>query len=89
MAIGAHASQVRWMVLRNGGMLAAGGIIAGVAVALLLTRYMAGMLYGVTPLDPLTYAAAAGVLLLAALAATWVPAWRASAVDPVVALRND
>jgi putative ABC transport system permease protein len=50
---------------------------------------MAGMLYGVTPLDPLTYAAAAGVLLLAALAATWVPAWRASAVDPVVALRND
>jgi putative ABC transport system permease protein len=89
MAIGAHASQVRWMVLRNGGMLAAGGIIAGVAIALLLTRFMTGMLYGVTPLDPLTYVAAAGVLLLAALAATWVPAWRASAVDPVVALRND
>jgi putative ABC transport system permease protein len=89
MAIGAHASQVRWMVLRNGGMLAAGGIIAGVAIAILLTRFMAGMLYGVTPLDPLTYIAAAGVLLLAALAATWVPAWRASAVDPVVALRND
>lgn len=89
MAVGAHASDVRWMVLRNGGALAVGGIVAGVAMALVLTRYMTGMLFGVTPLDPITYVAAAGVLLLAALAATWLPAWRASAVDPVVALRSD
>jgi putative ABC transport system permease protein len=89
MAVGARAVDVRLMVLRNCGVLAVIGIITGVAMALLLTRYMAGMLFGVTPLDPLTYVSAAAVLLAAAILATWLPAWRASAVDPVVALRND
>ena len=89
MAVGAQRGDVRWMVLRNGGALAIGGVIAGAAIALLLTRYMAGMLFGVTPLDPLTYIAAAALLLGTALLATWVPAWRASSVDPVVALRNE
>jgi putative ABC transport system permease protein len=89
MAIGAHAGDVRWMVLRNGGGLAVVGILSGAVIALVLTRYMAGMLFGVTPLDPLTFGAAAGVLLAAAVLATWFPAWRASRVDPVVALRNE
>jgi putative ABC transport system permease protein len=89
MAVGARSTDVRWMVLRNGGALAAVGVIAGLVIAVLLTRYMTGMLFGVTALDPLTYVAAAAVLLGAALLATWLPAWRASAVDPVVALRND
>jgi predicted permease len=89
MAIGARSTDVRWMVLRNGGSLAIAGVIIGVLMALLLTRYMTGMLFGVTALDPITYVGAAGVLLGVALLATWLPAWRAAAVDPVVALRND
>jgi putative ABC transport system permease protein len=89
LAVGAQSSDVRWMVLRNGGALALGGIAAGVAMAILLTRYMTGMLFGITPLDPVTYAGAAVVLLLVAVLATWLPAWRASTVDPVEALRND
>ncbi|MGH7637532.1 MAG: ADOP family duplicated permease [Gemmatimonadaceae bacterium] len=89
MAVGAEATSVRMLVLRSGGTLAVAGIIIGLAAAFALTRYMAGMLYGVTPLDPLTYAAAAVLLLTAALLATLLPAWRASAVDPVEALRND
>ena len=47
------------------------------------------MLFGVTPLDPITYVGAAAILLLAAVLASWLPAWRASVVDPVIALRND
>ena len=89
MAVGAEASSVRLLVLRSGGSLAIAGIIIGMGVALALTRYMAGMLYGVTPLDPLTYVAASLVLLVAAILATVLPAWRASTVDPVEALRND
>jgi putative ABC transport system permease protein len=89
MAIGAHASDVRWMVLRHGGELAVFGIVAGAGIAVLLTRFMTGMLFGVKPLDPITYVGSALVLLIAAIVASWVPAWRASAVDPVVALRND
>lgn len=89
LAVGADARDVRWMVLRNGGALAVLGIAIGFALAFLLTRYMSGMLFGVTPLDPLTYIGASVVLLFAAVLATWVPAWRASNVDPVVALRNE
>jgi predicted permease len=89
LAVGATASEVRWMVLRNGGRLAALGVVIGAAGALVLTRYMSGMLFGITPLDPITYLGAGVVLLAAAVLATWLPAWRASAVDPVVALRND
>jgi putative ABC transport system permease protein len=89
MAVGAEANSVRMLVLRSGGTLAISGIAIGLGVAVGLTRYMAGMLYGVKPLDPLTYGSAASVLLAAALVATLLPAWRASAVDPVEALRND
>ena len=89
MAVGAEGSSVRLLVLRSGGTLAVAGVVIGLAAAFALTRYMAGMLYGVTPLDPVTYAAAAMVLLVAALLATLLPAWRASSVDPVEALRND
>ena len=89
LAVGAEASNVRMLVLRSGGALALAGVVIGLGAAFALTRYMAGMLFGVTPLDPLTYAGAAAVLLLAALLATVLPAWRASAVDPVEALRND
>jgi putative ABC transport system permease protein len=89
MAVGARATDVRWMVLRNGGSLAAIGIAIGAVGALLLTRYLSGMLFGVSAYDPITYLLAGGVLLATAVLATWLPAWRASTVDPVVALRSD
>lgn len=77
------------MILRSGGALAFLGVGIGVAAALGLTRLMEAMLFGVRPSDPLTYVAAASVLVLAAALASWLPAWRAAAVDPVVALRQD
>ena len=89
MAIGARRGDVRWMVLRSGGVLVALGILAGGVAALALTRFLSGMLYDVQPLDGPTYAGAAALLVLAALVACWVPAWRASSVDPVIALRSD
>jgi putative ABC transport system permease protein len=58
-------------------------------LALALTRFMSGMLFGVRPMDPITFVAAAAVLLAVAVLATWLPAWRASTVDPVEALRSD
>jgi len=64
------------------------GIAVGVAVAAGLTRLMSSMLFGVTPVDAATFAAAAGVLLVAALAASYIPARRAAAVDPVETLRG-
>ena len=89
MAVGAEAGTVRWMVLGSSAKLAVVGIVIGTLVAVALTRYISGMLFGVTPLDPLTYVAASGILLLVAGVASWVPAWRASTVDPVRALRVD
>jgi putative ABC transport system permease protein len=89
LAIGARPDEVRWLVLRSGGMLGLAGVVSGTVIALLLTQLMQRMLFGVTPTDPLTYVGAGGVLLVAALLASWVPAWRASTVDPATALRSD
>jgi putative ABC transport system permease protein len=89
MAVGARARDVRWMVLRTAGTLAVIGIAIGTFAAIALTRYISGMLFGVTPLDPLTYVAAAAILLVVAGVASWMPAWRASTVEPVRALRAD
>jgi putative ABC transport system permease protein len=89
MAVGAEAGKVRWMVLRGGGILAAIGTGLGAAAAFGLTRYLSGMVFGVSVLDPVTFIGAVVVLLVVALVASWVPAWRASRVDPVVTLRAE
>ena len=65
------------------------GIAAGVAAATMLTPLMASMVYGVTPLDPIAFAAGVAVLVSVALAATWMPARRAVRIDPLVALRSE
>jgi ABC-type antimicrobial peptide transport system permease subunit len=89
IALGAQIGDVRTMFLRHGLWLTATGIALGIGVALVLTRVMAALLFGVGPMDPATYAAVSGTLGAVALLATYLPAHRASRVDPVVALRSD
>jgi predicted permease len=87
MAVGAPARQIRAMFVRFGLILAATGLACGFAVAFPLSRLMESLLYGVAPTDPLTYAGVGALLLLAALAAAYLPARRATKVDPLDALR--
>jgi ABC-type antimicrobial peptide transport system permease subunit len=87
IALGAAHGDVTGLFLRQGLLLAATGILAGVAASAALTRVMSALLFGVSPLDPVTYAAVAGGLASTALLASYVPAARAARVDPAVALR--
>jgi predicted permease len=89
MALGATAGGVRTMVVRQGLGLALGGIGLGLLAAVALRSVIGAVLYGVSPTDPLTYAAVAAVLLGAATAASWLPARRAAAVPPSTALRAE
>ncbi|MGA8528977.1 MAG: FtsX-like permease family protein, partial [Acidobacteriaceae bacterium] len=88
MALGAGRGQILSMVLRQGGTLALTGIAIGLAGAWMTTRLMAGFLYGVRAGDPATLGAVAVLLLGVALAACWLPARRATRVDPMMALRS-
>jgi putative ABC transport system permease protein len=89
MALGARAKDVVGLVLRQGGALALGGVALGLLGAAVLTRGMRAMLYAVTPGDPLALGGAALLLIAAAGVACWVPARRATAVQPVEALRAE
>src|SRR5688572_21806447 len=89
MALGAQRRSVLKLVLRRGVTMVAIGITAGVLGALGLTRYLAGMLYGITALDWSTYAAVATAFAAVALFASYMPARRATRVDPLVALRYE
>ena len=89
VAIGAQRGDVIRMVLGSGLSLALVGIAGGIALALGITRLLRGLLHGVTPADPMTFAAVAGLLTVVAIAASTVPAWRASRVDPVLALKSE
>jgi putative ABC transport system permease protein len=89
MALGAQIGDVWKMFLRHGLSLTATGIALGIGVAVVLTRVMSAFLFGVGPMDPMTYAVVSGVLAAVALLATYLPARRASHVDPIVALRAD
>ena len=76
-------------MLREGLLLTLFGLVAGIILALSLTRLLAGLLYGVRPHDPLIFAALSLVLGAVALVGTYIPARRASRVDPMVALRYE
>jgi putative ABC transport system permease protein len=89
MALGADRAMVLRMVLREGLRVTLMGVVIGLAAALGLSRVMAGYVYGIKSTDPLTFAAAALLLMLAALAACYVPAWRAMQVEPIQALRSE
>jgi putative ABC transport system permease protein len=88
MALGAQAGDVRRLFLRHGLLLTAAGIGLGIGVALALTRVMSALLFGVSPMDPVTYATVAAGLATVALLATYLPARRASRIDPIIALRS-
>jgi len=89
LAIGATPGNVVALFVREGAALALVGVVSGVAGALLVTRALSTLLFGVTTTDPATFAAVAGALAMVALLASYVPARRAARVDPMTALRND
>ena len=89
IALGAQPSSVAVMVARQGMLLSLFGIVAGIALLTLAGRLMRSFLFEVAPMDPLTIAGATLVLALFALLASWIPARRASMVDPTEALRAD
>jgi len=87
LALGAQGGDVLHMVLRQGTKLALLGVVIGIVAALGLTRLMTNLLFGVTAHDPLTFVAVAALLILIALLACYIPARRATLVNPMVALR--
>ncbi len=89
LALGAQAAQVKNMVVFQGMRLALVGVVIGLGVAFGLARHIAAFLYGVTARDPLVFAGVPALLALVALLAVWIPARRASKVDPIIALRYE
>lgn len=89
MTLGAQRTDVLRLVLRQGLGIATAGVAIGIVGAFGATRLLSKMLFGVTPGDPLTFAAVAVALVICALVACYIPAWRATKVDPMVALRYE
>lgn len=87
MALGAQPEDILRLVLVHGGKLAFTGILLGITAAILLTRLMTGLLYGVSAIDPITFSAVAILLVLVGLVACYIPAKRAMGVDPLASLR--
>jgi len=89
MALGAQRNAVLALVLPSGLKLAGAGIVLGLSGAMMLTQLLRGLLFGIGPADPLTFAAVPLLLVSVALLACWLPARRASQVDPMTALRAE
>jgi predicted permease len=88
LALGAQRENVMALIVRRGAALAAIGLAIGVAASLVLTRFLSDMLYGVTPLDPVTFVTVSAVLMLVSLVASSAPAYRAARLDPMRTLRE-
>jgi putative ABC transport system permease protein len=89
MALGANRANVLRLIVLHGLKLTTAGIAAGIIIGLLVTRYLSAQLFNLSPNDPATYFAVAALLLLVSLAATAIPARRASQLDPLTCLRHD
>jgi putative ABC transport system permease protein len=89
MALGADSAAILRMIATKAFALTLGGLLIGFVAALALTRLLGSLLFGVTPADPLTIGGAGIVLTLVSGLASLIPAWRATRVDPLVALRYE
>jgi ABC-type antimicrobial peptide transport system permease subunit len=89
MAVGARRGQVVWMILKDSLLLTVAGVMMGIPLAMLVGRALTSSLYGVKPLDAVTYLVAVAGIALVALTASSVPAGRAASVDPMRALRTE
>jgi putative ABC transport system permease protein len=89
MALGANRGDMLKLMVRQGMLLAGIGVVIGLAASFGLNRFLANLLFGVKATDPVTYAAVAAILVSVALLATYIPARRATMIDPVVALRYE
>ena len=89
MALGARSADVSRMIVRQGSLVAAAGLVVGLAGSLALTRFMAALLFGIAPTDPATHIGVALALMAVAALASYVPARRASRISPVEALRSE
>lgn len=89
LALGAQPAQVRWMVLRETLLLSGAGIVIGVVCAVCARRLIAAQLFGLSPTDPFTFALAAALIVLIAVLAGYIPAMRASRIEPLAALRYE
>jgi ABC-type antimicrobial peptide transport system permease subunit len=89
IALGASPAKVARMVVRQGALLALAGVGAGLMASHFLTRFLGSILYEVSPGDPLVFAAMAVLIMLVALAASYLPARRAGRIDPVRAIKSN
>src|SRR5262249_33603388 len=89
MALGARAGDVRRMVVKQGLALTALGILLGIAAALAMTRYLSSLLYGVGPTDPTVFVSVTLLFAAVSFTACYLPARRATRVDPMVVLRSE
>ncbi len=87
VALGARPSSVIWLILKQAAVLVAAGLILGLSAAFALARFVAKLLYGISPADPVTFVVVPLALAAIALVASYLPARRATKVDPVIALR--
>jgi putative ABC transport system permease protein len=89
MALGAQRDELIWLSARQGLTLTLAGVAIGLAVAAGLTRYLGSLLFGIRPIDPLTFGAMSLLLGSVAFLACYVPARRATGIDPMVALKYE
>ncbi|HEX9564458.1 MAG TPA: ABC transporter permease [Gemmatimonadaceae bacterium] len=88
MSLGADRGRVQRMILREGGVLLASGLVLGIAGAFFATRLIRGLLFGVEPHDPVTLIAVAGLMTAIGIVACWIPAVRAARIDPAITMRS-